>query len=51
MTPMPTIVSRYEAATNTAILVRRFNNLPTGVPSGGFGSMISIHMHNFHTAP
>jgi FtsP/CotA-like multicopper oxidase with cupredoxin domain len=52
MTPMPTIVSRYQASTNTAILVRRFNDLPTGVPSGGFGkNQISIHMHNFHTAP
>jgi FtsP/CotA-like multicopper oxidase with cupredoxin domain len=48
MMPMPTIVSRY----NTPILVRRFNNLPTGVPSGGFGkNSISIHLHNFHSAP
>jgi hypothetical protein len=48
MTPMPTIVSRY----NTAILVRRFNNLPTGAPSGGFGkNQITTHTHNFHSAP
>jgi FtsP/CotA-like multicopper oxidase with cupredoxin domain len=52
MTPMPTIVSRYQAGANTAILVRRFNNLPTGAPSGGFGkNQISTHLHNFHTAP
>ena len=52
MTPMPTIVSRYQAGTNTAILVRRFNNLPTGAPSGGFGkNQISTHLHNFHSAP
>ena len=52
MTPLPTIVSRYKAGANTAILVRRFNNLPTGVPSGGFGkNSISTHLHNFHTAP
>jgi FtsP/CotA-like multicopper oxidase with cupredoxin domain len=51
-TPMPTIVSRYQAGANTAILVRRFNNLPTGVPSGGFGkNSISTHLHNFHSAP
>lgn len=52
MTPMPTIVSRYQAGSNTAILVRRFNQLPTGAPSGGFGKpQISIHLHNFHSAP
>ena len=52
MTPMPTIVSRYKAGANTAILVRRFNNLPTGVPSGGFGkNSISTHLHNFPSAP
>jgi FtsP/CotA-like multicopper oxidase with cupredoxin domain len=52
MTPMPTIVSRYQAGANTAILVRRFNNLPTGAPSGGFGkNSISTHLHNFHSAP
>jgi FtsP/CotA-like multicopper oxidase with cupredoxin domain len=52
MTPGPTIVSRYAAGQNTAMLVRRFNNLPTGVPSGGFGkNSISIHLHNFHGAP
>ena len=52
MTPMPTIVSRYQAGANTAILVRRFNNLPTGAPSGGFGkNQISTHLHNFHSAP
>jgi FtsP/CotA-like multicopper oxidase with cupredoxin domain len=51
-TPMPTIVSRYQAGANTAILVRRFNNLPTGAPSGGFGkNSISTHLHNFHSAP
>jgi FtsP/CotA-like multicopper oxidase with cupredoxin domain len=32
--------------------VRRFNNLPTGAPSGGFGKYsISTHLHNFHSAP
>lgn len=52
MTPMPTIVSRYQAGANTAILVRRFNNLPTGAPSGGFGkNSITTHLHNFHSAP
>ena len=52
MTPMPTIVSRYQAGANTAILVRRFNNLPTGAPSGGFGkNSVSTHLHNFHSAP
>ncbi len=52
MTPMPTIVSRYQAGANTAILVRRFNNLPTGSPSGGYGkNSISTHLHNFHSAP
>ena len=52
MVPMPTIVSRYQAGVNTAILVRRFNNLPSGTPSGGFGkNSISIHFHNFHNAP
>ena len=51
-TPMPTIVSRYQAAANTAILVRRFNNLPGGAPSGGFGkNSISTHLHNFHSGP
>lgn len=51
-TPMPTIVSRYKAGSNTAILVRRFNNLPAGAPSGGFGkNSISAHLHNFHSAP
>ena len=34
------------------MLVRRFNNLPTGTPSGGFGkNQISTHLHNFHSAP
>lgn len=52
MTPMPTIVSRYKARANTAMLVRRFNNLPQGAPSGGFGkNSISAHLHNFHSAP
>ena len=52
MTPMPTIVSRYQAGSNTAILVRRFNDLPGGTPSGGYGkNSISIHLHNFHSAP
>ncbi len=52
ITPMPTIVSRYQAGANTAILVRRFNNLPTGIPSGGFGkNQMSTHLHNFHSAP
>ena len=48
MSPTPTIVSRYDQP----ILVRRINNIPTGVPSGGFGkNSISMHLHNFHTAP
>ena len=52
MTPLPTIVSRYKAGANTAVLVRRFNNLPTGASSGGFGkNQISLHTHNFHSAP
>jgi FtsP/CotA-like multicopper oxidase with cupredoxin domain len=52
MTPMPTIVGRYQAGSNTAMLVRRFNNLPSGAPSGGYGkNSISIHTHNFHSAP
>lgn len=52
MTPMPTIVSRYQSGANTAILVRRFNNLPAGSPSGGYGkNSISTHLHNFHSAP
>ncbi len=52
MAPMPTLVSRYQAGENTAILVRRFNNLPSGAASGGFGkNSISIHLHNFHSAP
>ena len=52
MTPLPTIVSRYSAGTNTAILVRRFNQLPTGAPSGGYGkNQLSIHLHNFHSGP
>ncbi|MEY8876618.1 MAG: multicopper oxidase family protein [Leptothrix sp. (in: b-proteobacteria)] len=51
-TPMPTIVSRYQAGKNTAILVRRFNELPKGVPSGGFGKYsVSTHLHNFHSGP
>jgi len=52
MTPMPTIVTRYQTGANTACVVRRFNDLPTGVPSGGFGkNQISIHLHNYHSAP
>jgi FtsP/CotA-like multicopper oxidase with cupredoxin domain len=52
MTPLPTIVSRYQAGANMAILVRRFNHLPAGAPSGGFGkNQISLHLHNFHSAP
>jgi FtsP/CotA-like multicopper oxidase with cupredoxin domain len=52
ITPMPTIVGRCQAGSNTAILLRRFNNLPTGAPSGGYGkNSISIHLHNFHNAP
>ena len=48
MTPMPTIVTRY----NRPVLVRRFNHLPEGVPSGGFGfNSVSTHLHNFHSAP
>ena len=52
MTPLPTIVSRYQSGANTAVLVRRFNNLPIGASSGGFGkNQISLHTHNFHSAP
>ncbi len=52
MTPLPTLVSRYGDGVNTAMLVRRFNNIPTGAPSGGFGkNQITLHLHNFHTAP
>ena len=52
MTPCPTIVTRYQAGSNTAVLIRRFNQLPTGAASGGFGkNSISTHLHNFHTAP
>lgn len=52
MTPMPTIVSRCQVGVNTAILIRRFNKLPAGTPSGGFGkNSISTHTHNFHAAP
>ena len=52
MTPLPTIVSRYKAGANTAVLVGRFNNLPTGASSGGLGkNQISLHTHNFHSAP
>jgi len=52
MTPTPTIVTRYQAGQNTACVVRRFNDLPTGAASGGFGkNQISIHLHNFHSGP
>ena len=52
MTPMPTIVARYKAGSNTSMLIRRINELPQGASSGGFGkNSISIHTHNFHTAP
>src|SRR6185369_8000256 len=52
MTPMPTIVSRYQARANPAILVRRFHNLRTGSPSGGCGSnSSSTHLHDYHAAP
>jgi FtsP/CotA-like multicopper oxidase with cupredoxin domain len=52
VTPLPTIVSRSIAGRNTAILVRRFNQLPSGAPSGGFGkNSLSTHLHNFHSAP
>jgi len=48
MSPAPTIVSRYL----DPILVRRYNNLPAGPASGGFGvPEISTHLHNFHSAP
>lgn len=52
MTPMPTIVARYQAGTNTSMLIRRINELPQGAASGGFGkNSISIHTHNFHSGP
>ena len=56
VTPLPTIVTRYSdhrnPLDNKAVLIRRFNNLPAGVPSGGFGkNSISVHTHNFHGAP
>lgn len=52
-TPMPTIVARQDASVaNTSILIRRYNQLPTGAPSGGFGrNSVSMHVHNLHTAP
>ena len=42
ITPLPTIVSRYQWGANTALLVRRFNSLPTGASSGGFGKKPNI---------
>lgn len=52
VTPLPTVVSRSIAGRNTAVLVRRFNQLPTGAPSGGYGkNSLSTHLHNFHSAP
>ena len=46
--PAPTIVSRYQ----TPIVVRRFNELPSGPPPGGFGvPEMSTHLHNFHSGP
>jgi len=51
-TPLPTIVTQYRAGTNTAALVRRYNQLPLGAPSGAFGrNQISVHLHNFHSGP
>ena len=56
VSPCPTIVTRYSdhrnPLDNKAVVIRRFNNLPTGAPSGGFGkNSITIHTHNFHGAP
>ena len=46
--PGPTIVSNYQ----TPIVVRRFNELPSGPPPGGFGvPETSTHLHNFHSGP
>jgi len=46
--PGPTIVTRYQ----TPMLVRRFNELPSGAPAGGFGvPETSTHLHNFHSGP
>src|SRR5215813_9882673 len=46
--PAPTIVSHYQ----TPIVVRRFNELPTAAPPGGFGvPETSTHLHNFHSGP
>lgn len=51
-TPLPTIVTQYRTGTNTAVLVRRYNQLPGGAPSGAFGrNQISVHLHNFHSGP
>jgi len=52
VTPLPTVISRTLAGKNTAILIRRFNQLPAGAPSGGYGmNSLSTHLHNFHSAP
>ena len=56
VSPLPTIVTRYSdhrnPLDNKAVIVRRFNNLPTGAPSGGFGkNSITVHTHNFHGGP
>lgn len=49
-TPLPTIVTQYRSGSNTAVLVRRYNQLPGGAPSGAFGrNQISVHLHNFHS--
>lgn len=44
--PGPTIVAQY----NRRVLIRNFNNLPSGPPPGGFGlPSVSTHLHNGHT--
>ena len=51
-TPLPTVVARYKAGANTAVLIRRYNQLPLGAPIGGFGrNEITAHTHNFHSGP
>ena len=48
MSPTPTLVSDYDVP----MYVRRYNHLPDGAPSGGFGkNSISMHLHNFHSGP
>jgi len=48
LSPGPTVVTRY----GDPVLIRRYNNLPAGPSSGGFGvPEVSTHLHNFHSGP